>query len=352
MDLSKKTSMLRQNIDEIESNHHFHFLNDYKYDSKIIRKERLNSLYKESENLDHIVYKLAKENFLDEDIVEKEIYKIYKIKNIKRIYEAFLNELNNASQYSFDANSTEISYEDAIALQYIYFEINGYPLKKEQFIIIDEIQDYNAIQLKTLRELYKQAYFNLFGDLHQSINPYQDALNPPNINGIFDIESTKKLTYSYRSTNEIIDYTNKILGISINPVRGKSGIDVVDMSVDKKDIYNQLLTDLIKLIDKGYESIAVIAKDLNELEEVEQILNQHIKNDLLAVIKEENNFAFSKINLLPSYYSKGLEFDSVIVFNTKQNPYHIKDKNIFYTVCTRAKHELIIYNNKNFKHSL
>jgi len=352
MDLSKKTSMLRQNVDEIERNDQFHFLTDYKYDTKLIRKERLNILYKESRNLDHIVYKLANENNLDEKIVEKEINKIYNINNVKRIYEAFLNELNNAAQYSFDSNSTEISYEDAIALQYIYFEIYGYPYKQEQFIIIDEIQDYNAIQLRTLRKLYTKAYFNLFGDLNQNINPYQDVLNPPNINGIFDIESTKKLTYSYRSTNEIIEYTNKILGISINPIRGESDINVVDISVDKKDIYNQLLTDLNKLIDKGYESIAVIAKDLNELEEVEQILNQQIENNLLAVIKEENNFAFSKVNLLPSYYSKGLEFDSVIVFNTKQNPYHIKDRNIFYTVCTRAKHELIIYNNKNFKHSI
>jgi len=352
MDLSKKTTILRQNADELENNHQFHFLNDYEYDTKIIRKERLNSIYKETRNIDHLVYKLSKENNLDEDVVNKALRKIWNIKSIKRIYEAFLKELSNAARDSFDANSTEISYEDAIALQYIYFELNEYPLNKEQLIIIDEFQDYNAIQLKTLKKMYPRAYFNIFGDVNQNINPYQKPLNSTSLNDILEIDDTKVLTYSYRSTGEIIEYTNKILDVSINSIRGKSDVSVVDLSVDKRDIDNQLLADVNQLIDKGYESIAVIVKDSQELEEVQKNLEPNFKNDLLSVIKDENDFNFSKVNLLPSYYSKGLEFDSVIVYNTKQNPYHLKDRNIFYTVCTRAKHELIIYNNKHFKQDI
>lgn len=349
MDLSKRTSILRQSVDEVENNSKFRFLNDYRYDTKIIRKERLNNLYKETQNFDYMVHKISKENNLDEDIVDKELKKINNIKSIKKIYEIFLNDLKNAARNSFDSNSTEIAYEDAIALQYLYFELNGYPTNNEQLIIIDEVQDYNAIQLKTLKKMYTKAHFNVFGDVNQNINPYQEALNPEDINKILDIESTKELTYSYRSTNEIIDYSNSILGISINSIRGKSNIDVVDLSVDKKDMSNQLLADLKKLVSRGYESIAVIVKDIQELEEIEKLLNDNLEKDSYSIIKEEHDFVFSKINILPAYYAKGLEFDSVIVYNTKQNPYHIKDKNIFYTVCTRSKHELIIYNNRHFK---
>lgn len=56
----------------------------------------------------------------------------------------------------------------------------------------------------------------------------------------------------------------------------------------------------------------------------------HIKRDLVVV---------------PSYVVKGLEFDSVIIYTDEDNKYQEKDKYLFYVACTRAQHNLIIYNN-------
>ncbi|MEG0826621.1 MAG: hypothetical protein RR404_04045, partial [Bacilli bacterium] len=56
--------------------------------------------------------------------------------------------------------------------------------------------------------------------------------------------------------------------------------------------------------------------------------------------------AISDIVILPSYISKGLEFDGVIAYTEKDHFYQEKDKYLFYVVCTRAQHVLTVYNQK------
>ena len=60
-----------------------------------------------------------------------------------------------------------------------------------------------------------------------------------------------------------------------------------------------------------------------------RVENGHIKRDLVVV---------------PSYTAKGLEFDSVIIYNDIDNKYTKEDKYLYYVACTRAQHNLIIYN--------
>ena len=48
--------------------------------------------------------------------------------------------------------------------------------------------------------------------------------------------------------------------------------------------------------------------------------------------------------IVPSYIAKGLEFDAVIVYNNRENSYRKDERNLLYVACTRAQHELYIYN--------
>jgi len=48
--------------------------------------------------------------------------------------------------------------------------------------------------------------------------------------------------------------------------------------------------------------------------------------------------------IVPSYLSKGLEFDAVISYNELNNNYSEDEKYLFYVVTTRAQHALVIYN--------
>ena len=49
--------------------------------------------------------------------------------------------------------------------------------------------------------------------------------------------------------------------------------------------------------------------------------------------------------IVPSYVAKGLEFDSVIVYTKPNNRYKENEKYLFYVACSRAQHQLIVYNN-------
>jgi DNA helicase-2/ATP-dependent DNA helicase PcrA len=60
---------------------------------------------------------------------------------------------------------------------------------------------------------------------------------------------------------------------------------------------------------------------------------------------ETNSQTFSrKLVIMPSYLSKGLEFDGVISYAEKGSPYSEIEKGLYYAVCTRAQHRLIVYN--------
>ena len=60
---------------------------------------------------------------------------------------------------------------------------------------------------------------------------------------------------------------------------------------------------------------------------------------------EESTTKFNKdLVVVPSYIAKGLEFDAVIVYNNRENSYRKDERNLLYVACTRAQHELYIYN--------
>ena len=103
-------------------------------------------------------------------------------------------------------------------------------------------------------------------------------------------------------------------------------------------VYDRLAN--INYLKEMSKSIAIITKDDKEAEEVYNMLKDdfdimllggygHIKRDLVVV---------------PYYTAKGLEFDSVISYTSKDNMYTKKERYLYYVVATRCQHELIIYN--------
>ena len=88
------------------------------------------------------------------------------------------------------------------------------------------------------------------------------------------------------------------------------------------------------------KSIAIITKDDMEAEEVYNL----IKNDVDVALIDGFSHIKRDLVIMPSYVAKGLEFDSVISYNAPDNGYMEKDKYLYYVTCTRAQHNLIIYN--------
>ena len=50
------------------------------------------------------------------------------------------------------------------------------------------------------------------------------------------------------------------------------------------------------------------------------------------------------ILIIPVYLAKGIEFDAVLLYNASEEIYNReRERNLFYTACTRAMHELTIF---------
>ena len=74
-------------------------------------------------------------------------------------------------------------------------------------------------------------------------------------------------------------------------------------------------------------------------------LYDSIKNEIDIDLVEANTKGFHKeCIIIPAYLSKGLEFDSVIIYNDRNNTIKKNERNLLYVACTRCQHELYIYN--------
>ena len=75
-----------------------------------------------------------------------------------------------------------------------------------------------------------------------------------------------------------------------------------------------------------------------------------LKKFQLKLISETSEFKVG-VNVISSYLSKGLEFDGVIVSDGEEY-LNESNKNLFYTVCTRALHELKVFTKESLEEML
>lgn len=244
----------------------------------------------------------------------------------------------------------QLKYDDLLPLMYIYFEMNGYPKNNSiRHVIIDEAQDYSLLQFYMLKKIFYTASFTVLGDIHQTINPYYIYNNLNDVNSIFENKGKYiELNKTYRSSQEIIEFTNQILGLdNACSVRKNNAIPVTMRSVPKEQAVNQIMQDIEIMRENGIKRIAIITKNNNETLELYDKLKDQL--DDINIIQQNAKAGIGNMVILPSYISKGLEFDGVIAYTDEGHEYQEKDKYLFYVVCTRAQHNLTVYNQKTLK---
>ena len=326
------------------------FNNKLEYDNFIeIDTEELNNMlnYKYNrfplfERIKEISKKIASNNYegstKNASSIEKKLKELLNIKlDLKDIFNNFYQ--SEYSKYKDKVNDKYLYYEDACIFLYIKSLLVGFNTNhviKE--IVIDEAQDYNKLQYLIIKKTFKTSNYTILEDSNQTINPYYKYDSLEELTSIFESSKYITLTKTYRSTGKIIDYTNKILGLNhVTAIRNDKASDIIFRNNITK---NDFLTDInnLKTISK---SIAIITKNDKEAEKVYNML----KDDLDIMLIDGFGHIKRDLVVVPSYVAKGLEFDSVIIYTDEDNKYQEKDKYLFYVACTRAQHNLIIYNN-------
>ncbi len=273
--------------------------------------------------------------------ISKDIITLFKelFKSKSFIYK-YQRPLSDSEINSF-ANQETLYYEDSLLFIYLQGKLQDFPYSANiKQVVIDEAQDYNKLQYIILRKIFPNASFTILGDINQNINPYYKYKSLYELKDILGDIKYIELNKTYRSSPEIIEYSNKILGLEhAVSVRHSNNYPV---SIDKpKDIYRKLKED-IEEGRKTHKKIAIITKNHEEAE----YLYNSLKNDFqdLNYLSEKSENFNHNLVIIPSYLSKGLEFDLVIVYTNIDNQYREEEKNLYYVVVTRAQHQLKVYN--------
>jgi len=294
-----------------------------------------------NDNMDLILYNLIK-NKIDKKVLDEvknninnNLKKYFTILN-KKVKDIYIEILNDNSINTLDIRQNKIEIEDIPSLIYIKYRLSGGDVfNNYKHIVIDEAQDYGEFNFYALKQIFKTATFSIYGDLAQSLYSYRSIDNWECLKNIFDNLEIFKLNKSYRTTIEIMDEANKI-----NELLGLDKAIPVIRHGDKVEYRDDSLIKLIGELKEQYKTIAIITKTQYESNK----LYESLKNNIDINLINSNNLNYdSDINILPSYLTKGLEFDSVIIVNKdefKNN--NIMDMKLLYVSITRALHKLII----------
>lgn len=238
-----------------------------------------------------------------------------------------------------------MSYEDATPYLYLKESIEGFETDRSiRHVFIDEAQDYSPFQFAFIKHLFPKSKWTVLGDINQTIHAHQlhDGLSP--LLDLFETDRSKKINFhrSYRSTKPIILFTRALLpdGQMIVPFERAGDLPVLTKVTSKAELIESLVQQ-IKKSQLKYSSIAIICKTKKESNEAYELLKNKID---IALVKNGNSSFKKGVVIIPSYLAKGIEFDVVLVYNSSDQVYQRQEeRRLFYTVCTRAMHELYLF---------
>lgn len=269
------------------------------------------------------------------------------------IFDLYLQFLEQQAEKGKAVEVPENSFDvyDLAALAYLYKRIKeNDPVREASHVVIDEAQDFGMMAYQVLHYCLRDCTYTIMGDTSQNIH-FSYGLN--------DWEELKKLiltgTYdafgvlrkSYRNTVEISDFANEILrhgDFAIYPVEPvlRHGTAVRKEAFDDEAALLAAGVQTIKTWQaQGYETIAVVCRDEAEAADTARKLKQYV-----PVVEEDLETAeFGEgVMVLPVAYTKGLEFDAVLLLDPTEEKYPENDGQVklLYVAATRALHELAV----------
>ncbi len=294
------------------------------------------------------------------EIIKKDSIEYYKDFIENYVFEKVDNEILGSylvRNTMRNLNKGEVTFEDLAPIIYIHYKIYGTKVKsKLRHVIVDEAQDYGEFQFSTLKTILKSNSMTILGDIAQGVHSYRGIENWKKfIDAQFPegdaIYTTLEKTY--RTTKEIMHKANEV--IEKLPefekqfiVKGEPVIDRKD-SIHIKQMQNEdetieaCLDKIDEYISNGFKSIAIIGKDMKECKSIKRKIEKYNKD--IKLIQSKDSEYHAGISIVPSYLAKGLEFDSVILFNVNDENYQntILDIKLLYVAITRAMSKLDVF---------
>ena len=338
-----------------------------KIEDEVERRKEVIKLYDERDNKKSELKKNAKKEFnkyfedwkgisttniYHEFFINEEIFNEVTSRKIPQKLSDYIKE-----NLKYNKENNLIDSDDLAAMLYLEFRIEG--IKEEDIfkhIVIDEAQDYSPLQLEVISMMSRAQSLTIVGDIGQGIYSYKGISNWEDIiDNLYKEKAIyKTLTQSYRSTVEIIDFANKVLKKQENypksamPVLRHGDIPTINEFKQIKEFCLEVDKIVDKVYSDGKSSVAIICKTLKECKRLKENLKKYCNHDFTMINNDDKSLDL-KLIVIPSYLTKGLEFDCSIVYNLDDKNYTESelDKKLLYVVLTRALHyEYIFYKGK------
>ena len=300
--------------------------------------------------VDYYFNQITKKDCLDyyKDFINDYIY--YEIQDKKLAEYLVKNTMKNLK-------NKEVTFEDLAPIIYIHYKIYGTKVKKNlRHVVIDEAQDYGEFQFSVLKTILKSNSMTILGDIAQGIHFYRGIENWKKFMEIEFPENDVKYTTlekTYRTTKEIMFKANEVIEklpefekqfiVKGEPViEGKDSIHIARMENENK-IVEECIKKINEYLSKGFKSIAIIGKDMQECKNIKNKIAKYNKE--IKLIQSKDSEYHAGISIVPSYLAKGLEFDSVILFNVNSEKYqnNVLDIKLLYVAITRAMSKLDVF---------
>ncbi|KOS61103.1 UvrD-helicase domain-containing protein [Lysinibacillus agricola] len=241
----------------------------------------------------------------------------------------------------------KLLYEDATPFLLMKELIQGFQTNRSiKHILVDEAQDYSPFQFEFLKRLFPSARMTVLGDFNQAIFAHADEMVDFNsLSSLYGQDETEviNMTRSYRSTKPIIEFTRRLVpnGERIIPFERDGELPVLTQLFDHAELHRCIVSKVEALRSLGYNSIAIICKSAEESKSAYEALS-NIED--IKLIKNGSPEYEQGVVVIPSYLSKGIEFEAVIIYDASEQKYGDKSlRRVFYTACTRAMHDLQLY---------
>ena len=275
--------------------------------------------------------------------------KIFDI-SIFELYQRFLLE---QKEKGYEVSVPEQAYDvyDLAALTYLYKRMKETEVISEaHHVVIDEAQDYGMMAYAVLKYCMKDCTYTVMGDVSQNIHFGFGLADWEELRKLLcsqDGDSFGILKKSYRNTVEISEFATKILHhgsfepYPVEPIiRHGKEVEVMQLPT-KRELYEETARRCRAWQKQGLNTIAIICRTPEKAELVARQLGR------LIPVCESNleKAVFSDgIMVLPVVYTKGLEFDAVLIFDPDKEEYPVDDGHakLLYVAATRALHELCV----------
>lgn len=269
--------------------------------------------------------------------------------SIYELYRRFLKEQKEKGMEVYIPN-IEFDVYDLAALAYLYKRFQETEVIREaQHMVIDEAQDYGIMAYEVLHFCVRGCTYTVMGDVTQNIhfghglNDWEE-LKQVLLSG--DRDSFQMLRKSYRNTVEISEFAAGILAhghFAIYPAEPiiRHGSPVTLQKVEKTVLFREAARVCQRWQAEGYETIAVICRKEDEAMQAVQEIGRWIT--VMENHPAQANFG-AGVMILSVEYTKGLEFDAVLLLNPTREDYPEEDgyAKLLYVAATRALHELCV----------